>query len=211
MLTERLDILHKKIEKKILGIKYDAVIYQNQEKLLIILSDTSENEAYNIIKNVCQQITGSLKEKEVFFASVGKTAGQLSELCDSYMIAGRIEQLIRMDGLENEIKSYSQMGIGRMLLNLKHMDSLDEYYADTIHPLDEYDEANGGNLVETLECYMLHNGSVQDTAEEMYVHRNTVNYKLKKIEAILDINLTEFEVRNQLMTGLLVKKIRCLK
>ena len=40
-----------------------------------------------------------------------------------------------------------------------------------------------------LDCYMKHNGSVQDTAEELFVHRNTVNYKIKKIEALLNVDI----------------------
>ena len=55
---------------------------------------------------------------------------------------------------------------------------------------------------------MKHNGSVQDTAEELFVHRNTVNYKIKKIEALLNVDITKLSVRNDLALGLLVAKLR---
>jgi DNA-binding PucR family transcriptional regulator len=41
----------------------------------------------------------------------------------------------------------------------------------------------------------------------MFVHRNTINYKLKKIESLLDMDLTSFSVRNELALGLQVSKI----
>ena len=94
------------------------------------------------------------------------------------------------------------------LFNIENTDCFEEYYQDTIRPLDEYDALNNSNLVEVLDCYMKHNGSVQDTAEELFVHRNTVNYKIKKIEALLNVDITKFSVRNELALGLLVAKLR---
>ena len=67
---------------------------------------------------------------------------------------------------------------------------------------------NNTNLVEVLECYLKTNGSLQDTAEELFVHRNTINYRLKKMEAILGKDLTRFEVRNELALGLMVAKVK---
>ena len=49
---------------------------------------------------------------------------------------------------------------------------------------------------------MDHNGSVGKVAEELFVHRNTVNYKIKKIEQILDISLSDFKVRAEIMTAI---------
>ena len=40
-------------------------------------------------------------------------------------------------------------------------------------------------MTDVLKKYLQNNGSVNDTANQMYVHRNTINYKLKKIEEIL--------------------------
>ncbi|MDD3277298.1 MAG: PucR family transcriptional regulator ligand-binding domain-containing protein [Lachnospiraceae bacterium] len=209
--TERFAVVQKIIEKKVLRMKYDAVLYRDQEKLLIIFSDTDEAQACEMIGRLEEQMSSYLKSNEVYFSAVGKTARQIREIFRSYIVAHRIAELLKLDGADNTTKSYSQMGIAQMLLNLNQLDSLEDYYADTIGPLDDYDEANNGNLVETLTCYMYHNGSVQDTAVEMYVHRNTINYKLKKIESILNMTLMDFDVRNKLMTGLLVRKMRHLK
>lgn len=209
--TERAAILQKKIERRVLGLKYDAVIYPDQDKLLIIFSDTTEKEAAEMLSDISSQIQSFLKNQEVVFSAVGKEVHQIREVGQSYIIAHRMAEFMKLEGMENEVRSYKQMGLMKMLLNLKSLDCLEEYYSETIGPLEEYDETSGGNLIETLTCYMKHNGSVQDAAEELYVHRNTVNYKLKKIESLLDVNLTDFQVRTNLMEGLLVRKMRKLK
>ena len=113
-----------------------------------------------------------------------------------------------MENEEDTTRTYASMGVNRLLFNIENADCFEEYYQDTIRPLDEYDALNNSNLVEVLDCYMKHNGSVQDTAEELFVHRNTVNYKIKKIEALLNVDITKFSVRNELALGLLVAKLR---
>lgn len=77
----------------------------------------------------------------------------------------------------------------------------------TIQPLIEYDEINGTNLVEVLKVYIKHNGSVYQVADEMYIHRNTVNYKINKIAQITGKDITDFNVRSELITGIIAEKI----
>ena len=50
-------------------------------------------------------------------------------------------------------------------------------------------------MTDVLKKYLQNNGSVNDTANQMYVHRNTINYKLKKIEEILDVDLSSLDFR----------------
>lgn len=55
--------------------------------------------------------------------------------------------------------------------------------------LDEYDRQNGTELLVTLEKYLANNRSVQKAGDELFIHRNTINYRLKKIEEISGISL----------------------
>ena len=56
---------------------------------------------------------------------------------------------------------------------------LDEYVGIQLGNLFRYDEINTGNLCETLENYLAHNCNAKKTAETMFLHRNTMNYRLK--------------------------------
>ena len=57
-------------------------------------------------------------------------------------------------------------------------------------------------MTEVLKKYLQTNGSLNDTANQMYVHRNTINYKLKKIEEILDVDLSSLDFRIHVTLGL---------
>jgi DNA-binding PucR family transcriptional regulator len=50
-------------------------------------------------------------------------------------------------------------------------------------------------LRETLALYLEHNHSVARTARDLFVHRNTVHYRLRRIEALCDLDLTRVEDR----------------
>lgn len=205
---ERLDMFTKKAVRVITQDKHDAVVFSDNDRIVIVLSDIQEMEAAKLVEKVNTQMIQFLKSTEAIFAGVGSTVNGFRLLSKSYMLAKKIVDLSKIEYREDETRTYTSMGVNRLLFHIDNADSFEDYYNDTIKPLDDYDSLNGSNLVEVLDCYMKHNGSVQDTAEELFVHRNTVNYKIKKIETLLNADITKFAVRNELALGLMVAKIR---
>ena len=92
-------------------------------------------------------------------------------------------------------------------MNIEDRDVLEDYYEHTIQPLVEFDQKNDSNLTQVLQCYLNHNGSVKETADELYVHRNTVNYKLAKIRELTGMDLSSIDARIQLAIGLMLQNI----
>lgn len=84
---------------------------------------------------------------------------------------------------------------------------LEDYYINSIGPLIEYDRVNDGDLTQVLNNYLSSSGSIKETSERMFVHRNTVNYKISKIQDLLGVNLSDFSVRMELLIGLHVKEL----
>lgn len=73
--------------------------------------------------------------------------------------------------------------------------------------LEMYDNANGSFLIDTLVNYYMCGFNVGKTAEMMYVHRNSLQYRLKKIEEILEINLDDSMEYLDLVNCILVKRL----
>ena len=69
----------------------------------------------------------------------------------------------------------------------------------------EYDEKNNSDLAVVLRCYLKHNGSVKETADELFVHRNTINYKLNKASELLDMDLSSLNNRLQISVGFMLQ------
>ena len=55
-----------------------------------------------------------------------------------------------------------------------------------------YDQTNGAFLVETLLTYYMSGFNVGKTAETLYIHRNSLQYRLKKIEDILEVAMEDY-------------------
>jgi purine catabolism regulator len=91
------------------------------------------------------------------------------------------------------ITAYSDLGVFRLLLELRGSAELRSFYHQTLGTLVGHDRANGGELVRTLEGYFAALGNVHQAAELLHVHRNTLIYRLRRISEISGLNLKRAE------------------
>lgn len=106
-----------------------------------------------------------------------------------------------------EVVFYSKLDIYKLLLNSKDDDVLKNYYNEILGDLEKYDKDNNSNLMEFLEIYLKNNGNVQLVAEKQYIHRNTVNNQLKKIERITNYNPFNLEDKLKFTLGFYIRDI----
>lgn len=62
-----------------------------------------------------------------------------------------------------------------------------------------YDKKNGTNLVTVLQSYLLHERNTSETAKALYIHRNTMLYKIHKIEEIIGCSLEDPMLRERML------------
>jgi purine catabolism regulator len=92
---------------------------------------------------------------------------------------------------------YAQLGALRLLL-LLHRDmpvDLARFVNEAIGSLLEYDANTANPLLPTVQAFVEHGGRLRDTAEHLYVHRNTLAYRLQRAAEILGVDLREADVR----------------
>lgn len=87
---------------------------------------------------------------------------------------------------------------------------LDEFVRKQLGRLERADEVNHGELCRTLETFLNHNGSVQESAGALYLHRNTLNHRLGRIREILGVDLDDLETRLKLKLAFLVRNYRSM-
>jgi len=68
-------------------------------------------------------------------------------------------------------------------MEIKNLETLKEIYDETIDPLLDYDHHSKGALLKTLKVYLGH-FNIKKAAEEMFVHRHTMRYRLRQIEKL---------------------------
>ncbi|BBF41417.1 regulator of polyketide synthase expression [Lachnospiraceae bacterium KM106-2] len=115
-------------------------------------------------------------------------------ICDLPMEQNRLDLSIQQAIYANytailkqqDILSYSQMGIYQYLAPLTSDPTIMKQYSSSIQKLKDYDKRHISNLLDTLRIYIHHNGDIAKTAAKIYQHPNTVRYRLKKTAHLLN-------------------------
>jgi hypothetical protein len=108
---------------------------------------------------------------------------------------------------DKEVIFYDKLDIHKLLLNTKDKDVLKEYYDTTLGKLEKYDIENNTDLMTFLYMYLKNNGSQSLVAEKQYIHRNTVNNQLKKIEKITGFNPLNLEEKLKFYLAFFIKDV----
>lgn len=85
--------------------------------------------------------------------------------------------------------AFSDLGVYRLLLELRGSSELQSFYHQTLAALTEHDRVSGGELLHTLEGYFAALGNLHQAADLLHIHRNTLIYRLRRISEISGLNL----------------------
>jgi DNA-binding PucR family transcriptional regulator len=86
--------------------------------------------------------------------------------------------------------TYKDLGAYQLILGIHDQEKLELFAKQSLGPLFRYDRLRETNYIEFLRVYLEEDGQTSKIAQKGFVHRNTVLYKIKKIESILDIDLS---------------------
>lgn len=101
--------------------------------------------------------------------------------------------------------AFADLGLYRLLYALQPLPELRAFSGDMLGRLDAKDR--GGVLRQTLAAYLATNGSPTDAADRLHLHRNTVLYRLGRIEDLLGVDLRDAEVRLTLHLALKIGEV----
>ncbi len=137
-----------------------------------------------------KQIVGRERNLTVS-VGIGTPFNHLSVCRKSVTEAKRSMQILQVCNRKNEIRYYDDIGIYRLLFEFQDQEEFFHIRNGIIGKLLAYDAENNENLAETLETYLDNDRNIAISAQKMYLHRNTLKYRLKKIEEILLCNLSD--------------------
>ncbi|AOT71962.1 PucR family transcriptional regulator [Geosporobacter ferrireducens] len=106
---------------------------------------------------------------------------------------------------------FSSLDTIKLLYPLKDDNEIHEYYNRTIKKIEKYDEAHGTNLMETMECYFRYNLNKKTAADKLFIHVETLRYRLSRIEEITGYSINETEGIFALQMGLKLKNLIKIK
>ena len=144
------------------------------------------------------------RETISFFSGVGEPSASLRDLPYSLKQAVQARQIAQRRG--RPYLFFRDLGVERLFLSIPDSAVLEQICQEALGPLEQYDFLNHTLLADTLAVYFQLHENIQDTADAMYTHRNTINYRMKKIRSILTMDLDHPDDRLMLMAACRIRK-----
>ena len=180
------------------------ISFTYQSYLVVVLSESEMNHVHKFVDDLMNLVR---KEKDAFSIYVG-----VSSIMQGFINQdSNFDKAIAANEMAKKrkvrVNYYDDLDIYKVLLAVKDKKTLQEFYQDVLGKLEQYDIENGTDLIGFLHSYLENNGSPQLVAEQQFIHRNTVNNQIKKIEKITGYNLLNLEEKIRCSIGYLIKDI----
>ena len=109
-------------------------------------------------------------------------------------------QLCRTEGrLQAE---FADLGTYQLLLSLQDPEALRTFADSVLAPLDRYDQAHGGDLLASLRGFLERNARWEAAAKDLFVHRHTLRYRMRKVEELTGRRLSSARDRMEFFLAL---------
>ena len=105
------------------------------------------------------------------------------------------------------IYTFEEYGIYAMFRTVAKTEQLGRYLHPALAVLEEYDRINGSHLELTLYSYIKCACNTTETASSLFLHRNSVIYRLRRIEELCDIDLDDTDTRFRLRLSFAISDV----
>ncbi|MBP2625733.1 MAG: hypothetical protein H6Q68_444 [Firmicutes bacterium] len=103
---------------------------------------------------------------------------------------------------EEGVMYYHSLKLMECLMQPGSEQTLAVFVRNMIGKLYDYGVENNINLIETLECYLNHNCCIQSAARELFIHPNSLRYRLEKAEKISGLKLTDNDTKLEIQLAI---------
>ncbi|MFN8378651.1 MAG: helix-turn-helix domain-containing protein [Anaerolineae bacterium] len=190
-----------------------ALVWQRErENEVLIFAATDDKDpsstAMRLARTVAFEITRQYPSAHVAIG-VGQPAHDVTAWRSSHRDATQAVDLAKR--LQTDTPLFiGDLGVYQLILSLNDRDKLIAFYERTLGPLLDYDMRQHADLVKTLEAFFACHGNLSQTAEMLIVHRNTLLYRMNRINEIAQIDLERPEIRLALHLALTIRRLLAL-
>ncbi len=138
---------------------------------------------------------------------IGRLARDIAAIPQSFQQAQQALETGRRLFGDGKLHSFAQLGVYRLLFHLYGHQELSQFYEETLGSLVDSDSRSNNALIETLEGFFRYHGNLSETARAMHLHRNSLLYRLGRIEELLGRSLEDPELRLSLQVALKIRHL----
>lgn len=183
----------------------DFIININENELALVKETKSEIELSDL-ENLAGSIVDTLASEFYYthaVVGIGSTVESLKELSRSFKEAQVALEVGKVFDTEKAIISYDNLGIARLIYHLPT--TLCESFLKEVFKKSTIESLDQETLF-TIQKFFENNLNVSETSRKLFVHRNTLVYRLEKIKKMTGLDLREFDHAIVFKIALMVKK-----
>lgn len=189
------------------GVANLLVLSQTNSIVILLPSDVYNKERLiSILTKIMKH--GEEKYPISMKAGVGMAYEYIEDFKKSYQEAKNTLAISNIETKDQKVYFYENLGIYSLIAHISNGKFLDDFIESKIGKLIEADIMQEGSLCETLESYLDHNCNANATAEALYIHRNTMRYRMEKIKRILDVDINDMSVFLELKLAFAIRRYR---
>lgn len=169
----------------------DFVININETDIVLVKETKAEIEPKhieNLASTIADTLSGEFYTHVV--VGIGTTVDNLKDLARSFKEAQTALEVGKVFDTEKTIVAYDNLGIARLIYQLPT--TLCETFLREIFKRGSIDSLDQETLF-TIQRFFENNLNVSETSRKLFVHRNTLVYRLEKIKKITGLDLREFD------------------
>lgn len=184
-----------------------SMVYKNQ---IIYLVDQLDMRMPRVpFSRTVQHIYNVVEKKAShakFIIGMGNFYPDIADMPKSYREAITVIQLTRHHPDRFACK-YKDIGIYKIIAGVQDHRIIENYHQDMLGPLYRYDQLHDTDYVRFLRVFLEEDGHTSSIGSKEFIHRNTVLYKIKKIESILGMNLNTSFTKTSLSIAFMIEDV----
>ena len=186
LLNENIQKSYLESAKRIID---EDVIMGDLGTYLIALYPAEEKDK-DAVRKFAEKILNIIdkKDRDLVKVGVGNFKEDIINLYESYSQAKRTINVASKLNKEEQIYFFEDLGVYKLLYKIDKEEK-NNFLENSIIPLLKYDKAHNTELLKTLKAFFEENGNLTNVAKKIYIHYNTVHYRLKRIEKITGLSL----------------------
>ena len=178
--------------RNLFGTKSKNFITAVDEKSIIIVKEMEDEETYEDVNRLAEQIMDTLElcREDGTHMAYGTIVNELKEVSRSYKEARMALDVGKIFFGDKDVIAYSSLGIGRLIyqLPIPLCKMFIREIFDGKSP-DDFDE----ETLTTIDKFFENSLNVSETSRQLYIHRNTLVYRLDKLQKSTGLDLRVFE------------------
>ena len=192
------------VVSKLFPDKQNDFVININEGDIVVVKRLSSDEDYEEAFEAAELVQTRLREELGINSKIGIStiANHLRELADRYkesQVAIEVGSIFEAD---KTIVSYDSLGLGRIIYQLPT--TLCEMFLNEVFKRNSIDSLDEDTL-DTINRFFENNLNVSETSRKLYVHRNTLVYRLEKIKKLTGLDLREFDHAIVFKVAMMVK------